>query len=86
MLEYIDAPIPYIVGISRSVWKEMDKAKKQALEQEIIIYDIDKKKLKCCHPLPTLPEVATSYIHSAIAKILENKKETGNVNSFQNVG
>ena len=79
MIDYIDAPIPYIVGIPRDAWKGLDKGKKESLASEVIIYDIDKKKLKCCLPLPSLPDEETNYIHKAITNIVANKGTAENV-------
>lgn len=79
MIDYIDAPIPYIVGIPRTVWKQIAKKKKEALRTEVIIYDIDKNKLKSCHPLPSFPEDSVKHIHEAMTEVLKNRNSAKNV-------
>jgi hypothetical protein len=45
IIEYIDAPMPYIMGIPRFLWKEIKKIRsKNDIARETAIFDINKEK------------------------------------------
>ena len=83
MVDYIDAPIPYIVGMSKDIWKKVKKEKKELLTTDIAIYDIDKRKFKFNEALPTFPEESMSYVYEMMNKIItyndQNKSVWKNV-------
>ena len=74
MIDYIDAPIPYIVGVPRDVWKQVKKQKKSTLSADVAIYDIDKKKLKYDEALPSMPEDTIKNAYDTMLNILKNNK------------
>jgi len=55
MVEYLDSPIPYIIGISRDLWKQVKEYKWDALDTDIIAFDIDNNLLYMKNPLPAFP-------------------------------
>jgi len=75
MIDYIDTPIPYIIGMPRNVWKQIPKKKKESLKLEVIIYDIDKSKLKSCIPLPSFSEDSVKHIHEVMFSIVADKNK-----------
>ncbi len=73
MIDYIDAPIPYIVGVSRTVWKEIKRQKGANLPSDVAMYDIDKKRMKYDEPLPNMPEDAVKNVYEIMLGILKNR-------------
>eukprot|EP00826_Nyctotherus_ovalis_P066106 TRINITY_DN9749_c0_g1_i2.p1 TRINITY_DN9749_c0_g1~~TRINITY_DN9749_c0_g1_i2.p1 ORF type:complete len:270 (-),score=71.96 TRINITY_DN9749_c0_g1_i2:380-1189(-) len=78
MTDYIDAPVPYIVGISRDIWNSV-KNKESVLAPEIAIYDMDERKLSTNEPLPAFPEELVGSTHELISQILSNREQAKNV-------
>jgi hypothetical protein len=57
LVEYIDAPIPYIIGIPRSVWREIKKlTNKQEILEDVVIFDIDKAEFIALSSTPEWPK------------------------------
>jgi len=73
MIDYIDAPVPYIIGVPRDAWKQVKKIKEKTLASDVAIYDIDKKKLKYEDALPSLPENDIKNVYDTMLNILKNK-------------
>ena len=83
MIEYIDAPVPYIIGIPRNVWNQIISSKKSLLLSEISIYDIDLKKFISLVSTPDLPKDTIQNIQLAIKSIMMNKHHAKKVNKFK---
>jgi hypothetical protein len=56
LVECLEAPFPYIIGVSRKVWE--DHCVMRESPDDIIIYDIDNQELlnKVREELPPLPQ------------------------------
>ena len=54
MIDYLDAPIPYIVGIPRHVWNKVKDDKELTFDSDVVIYDIDNHKFLRCEALPEI--------------------------------
>jgi DENN (AEX-3) domain len=52
MQEYLDAPVPFIIGVPRKVWESMGY---KSYESDLIIYDLDNKYFIKSLSLPILP-------------------------------
>jgi hypothetical protein len=74
MLDYIDAPMPFIIGVPRYLWESIKK-QKQNIPEDIIIFDLDKNITICNEKLPGLPIKATNSLHSTISSIMKERKE-----------
>jgi hypothetical protein len=44
MLEYIDAPMPYIIGVPRTTWMQTKNSRKDLIPEGITIFDVDKNE------------------------------------------
>jgi len=40
LIDYLDAPFPYIVGVSQNDWKIIQNKKKENLDEEIVLIDL----------------------------------------------
>lgn len=41
MLEYVDAPVPYIIGVPRRLWLQIKAARKDSVFEEVTVFDVD---------------------------------------------
>lgn len=56
MAEYLEAPFPYIIGVSRDLWKSIHQNKWDVISEEIVAFDIDHCRTYQKEPLPKLPD------------------------------
>ena len=74
MIDYIDAPMPFIMGVPRYLWKNI-KNQRESLPSDIVIYDIDKNKLTCNENLPDLPPKAAESVYATMLSIMDGKEK-----------
>ena len=73
-MEYVDAPMPFIIGVPRNLWKIMKKQKNaEDWKREISIFDIDKKKFVTKDNLPELPIKDYQKLIQIFLQIDQNK-------------
>jgi hypothetical protein len=63
MEEYLDAPVPFIIGVPRKVWESMAY---KNYESDLIVYDLDNKYFIKSVVLPVLPHSAEKNITSSL--------------------
>ena len=73
MIDYIDAPMPFIIGVPRNIWKAI-KHRKESFPPEVIRFDIDKNKLVCNEKLPDLPPKAAESVYKILLNIMDEKE------------
>ena len=74
MLEYIDAPMPFIMGVPKHLWKKI-KEQRDNIPSDIIVLDIDKNKLMYNEQLPELPPKAAESVYSVILSIIDEREK-----------
>jgi hypothetical protein len=52
MVEYLEAPFPYIVGVPRDLWKYIYEQRWDALGEEVVAFDIDNHRIYEKEELP----------------------------------
>jgi hypothetical protein len=55
MMDYIDAPMPYIMGIPRAVWKAYRADPTRSLPSDAAVLDLDKRRWRVLPQVPELP-------------------------------
>ena len=79
MAEYIDAPMPYIIGIPRFLWHEIKKLRsKKEMPEEIAVFDISKGKFTSSERVPEWPTKDSEPVR----RFLENTIEHANSLQF----
>ena len=73
MKDYIDAPMPFIIGISQNLWKSIKKSK-ESLPADIIIFNLDKNKVTSTEKLVDLPPRAAEAIYSTMLSIIDERE------------
>lgn len=82
MIDYIDAPVPFIVGVPKDVWNTMIKEKSKSFATDVAFYDVDNGRLVCNERLPDLPEDAIKNVYNAMMNIVKNKVSARDVNNL----
>jgi len=74
MIDYIDAPMPFIMGVPRYIWKDIKK-QRDTLPSDIVIFDIDKNKMTCNESIPDLPPKAAESVYATMLSIMDEKEK-----------
>jgi hypothetical protein len=73
MIDYIEAPMPFIMGVPKHVWKNI-KRQRENIPSDIIIFDIDKNKMTCNEKLPDFPPRAAEAVYSTMLTIVDDRE------------
>lgn len=73
MIEYIDAPMPYIIGVPRKIWNEIKK-EKDNLPQDIVTFDIDSREIEFLEKSPSFPASLVEQLNDSISSIINEYK------------
>lgn len=84
MLDYLDAPFPYIVGVTREVWTTIQETKWDGLCEEIVAFDIDYGRIFKKEKLPDFPEPFTQFLITSLEKQLQKLKQNNIEEDFWN--
>lgn len=82
MIDYIDAPMPYIVGIPRDIWNKAKAKKVKTLTSDVAIFDIDEKKLQYKESLPDVPKEVIKVVYEAMQNIMKSKNSAKDVSDL----
>ncbi len=85
MLEYVDAPVPFIIGVPRNVWRLL-KTRRDPLPSDIVVLDLDKDKLVGADSSPELPPKLTAGPTAALRMLLSQNdrlKQSAGVKASQ---
>ena len=81
-MECIDAPMPYIIGVPRFLWKSLKTLKgKDNISQETAIFDINKKKITYSGTIPNWP---VTYFESVQRCLIDINEESQKYDFFEN--
>ena len=72
MIEYLDAPMPYIIGVSSKVWNSYCSIRVDEV-QDTVIYEIDRDRFRYKEDLVPLTEPAGKILHSYIRRLVDEK-------------
>ena len=62
MVEYLEAPFPYIIGVPRDLWKMIYEQKWDILGEEVVAFDIDNNRVYEKEELPEFPQPYTQLL------------------------
>lgn len=68
--DFLDAPFPYIVGLSQETWAELKTYKWRGLPEEVFVVDIETNKIQIKEPLPPLPPTFTGVVETQLEQHL----------------
>lgn len=62
MIDYIDSPVPYIIGISETVWNKIFMRKWGEVSDDTVYFVIENALLTSKIDIPSSPEPMTSIL------------------------
>lgn len=68
--DLLDAPFPYIIGMSQETWAELKPYKWRILPEEVFVVDIETNKVLIKEPLPPLPPTFTGVVETQLEQHL----------------
>ena len=75
MIDYLEAPFPYIIGVPRPLWDEIHQSKWDSLGEEVIAFDIDRQKVFKKEELLPFPEPYTKLLINNLESQIKKSKE-----------
>lgn len=71
MADYLDAPLPYLIGIQRTLWENVKKTNRSVLN-EVSVFDADKNSFESVDMgLPEFPQSVVREAYKEISSVLE---------------
>jgi hypothetical protein len=68
--DFLDAPFPYILGMSQDTWTELKPYKWGCLAEETFVVDIETNKMYLKEPLPPLPPTLSGVLQTTLEQYL----------------
>ena len=73
--EFLDAPFPYIIGMSQDTWAEIKPSRWRALPDDIFVVDIETNKIQIKEPLPPLPPTFAGILENILDQHLSKYRK-----------
>ena len=70
MIDYLDSPVPYIIGINESIWNKIFMRKWNEVSDDTIAFVIDTALIMSKIDIPNGPEPMTSILLQTLTEIL----------------
>ena len=83
MSDYVDAPMPYIIGVNREIWKKIKEEKSGNFPGDLSIFDIDKGAFKCSETLPDFPPGLMQNCYNNLLEIFNETKSQEKAKGFE---
>lgn len=74
MIDYIDSPVPYIIGINESIWNKMFMKKWNEVSDDTVCFIIDTALFTTKVDLPNPPEPMNSILNQTLIDILSKNQ------------
>ena len=74
MADYIGAPMPFIMGVPKRMWKTI-KDQPESIPSDVIVFNIDKNKMVCNEKVPDLPPKAAESVYSTMLGIIDEREK-----------
>lgn len=73
LIDCLDAPLPFFIGIPPHTWK-LVRDRKEIAEEEILIFDVDTKLYVKDLLLPPIPEPAATVLLENLKSLMAKKE------------
>ena len=74
MTEFIEAPVPYIIGVSRKIWIECCLTRSEELASDVIVFEVDKDYMHVKEAMPPLPQPFGEHLLKKLSNLMEQKE------------
>jgi len=62
LVDYLDAPFPFLVGISKKFWNEIFMSRWDRMDEDIVVFDLQAQTILNKQPLPPKPQPQVSFM------------------------
>jgi hypothetical protein len=69
MIDYLDSPMPYIIGISENIWNRIFMSKWSEISEDTVAFYVETSLLMTKLDLPSPPEPITTILTSTLDDI-----------------
>lgn len=73
MLEYLDAPMPFVIGISSAIWNKIFMSKWNEVSDDTVAFDIDTELLMTKIDLPNQPAPVTAILLQTLTDLQQKQ-------------
>lgn len=70
MIDYLDSPVPFIIGISENIWNKIFMRKWGEMSDDTVYFVVETELLNSKIDLPSNPEPMTSILSQTMNEIL----------------
>ena len=84
MVDFIHAPLPYIVGWSTDVYKIVESSLQKEDDPEIVILNLDANKVLLWKTKVRFPNPQTEYLKLKYESLIKNAKKIKKLNNYDN--
>ena len=62
LIDYLDAPFPYIVGVDKPFWNSIFQDQWPTMDNDIVVFDLKEGSILNKKPLPNRPEPEVTFM------------------------
>ena len=70
MIDYMDSPVPYIIGISETIWNKIFMTKWNEASDDTVAFYVDTALIMSKIDIPTSPEPMTSILIHTLSDLM----------------
>jgi hypothetical protein len=77
LIDYLDAPFPYLVGISKKLWNEIYINRWDRLDEDIVVFDLQNQSILNKQELPAKPQPYVTFMVQKLENYVRKIHEYG---------
>ena len=62
LIDYLDAPFPFLVGVSKKLWNEIYTTRWERMDEDIVVFDLNNQSIQYKQELPSKPQPYVSFM------------------------
>lgn len=70
MVDYLDSPVPYIIGLSEAIWNRISMSKWNELSDDTVAFHIDTGLLMTKMDMPPSPEPHSTILTETLNDLI----------------
>lgn len=75
LIDYLEAPFPYLVSISPETWAKVQEKRFQNFDEDVIVLDIEKQVIHQKSELPQIPGILEQNFLSKLQDLIDDLRE-----------
>jgi len=61
-VDYLDAPFPFLVGLSKKLWTEIFTSQWDRMDEDIVVFDLHSQTIQNKQALPSKPQPYVAFM------------------------